>query len=341
MLLLHLVLTVSLGFNQPAFAGSMEPSTVGPAIEGDAGTLWMEGRTHFGNSRYNEAATAFQRLIDRYPSARNYLEAHLLLGLTRLRLNQPEPAAESLKYYITATSVNDESLRARLALGQVYLATHKNHEALLSAMEVIKASSNLTVREPHLLEAYLNKAWALIGLNRDSHAKQTLDAFWTKARKRQDLDNLKTQASRIGLELKLRTCARLPGKGALAESLTRPRIKQRSSCMLETLIAFNESLSLPDDEWILASQKAVLNGFTTLAHVCANPPAPPGRRSQIQLKRYRDELVDALTKDFEETRKQAADFLESWIQPSKQNNSHHLKTLLDSIKAIDIRPKNK
>src|SRR5690242_3498514 len=63
-------------------------SSTGPTSRQDADIVWKEGREAFDRGDFDTAAFQLQRLVDRYPGERGYLDAHLILGKCRIELKE-------------------------------------------------------------------------------------------------------------------------------------------------------------------------------------------------------------------------------------------------------------
>ena len=308
-------------------AGTLPSSSVGPADPEDVQLLWKEGRLAFGRGDYEKAEWNYARITDRHPGSRNYLEAHLLLGLTRLRLGRPGKAVDPLKHYITASGETAEGYRARISLGRAYLDSGKLHEVLLTAYEVIGARGRDIVPEEVHLESLLLKTWALIRLGQDPKARRSLDSFFTGARKEGGIDALRTEAYRLEIELKVRNCARYSASARLNEGQIRHQLKQRGICLSEALIPFLDALQEGNDRWVTDSRDAVIRAYEEFRRACSNPPPPPTRLSAVEQRRYRSELLGVLQTDCYQARRKALDILDSWKQKIPQGEDRHLEAV--------------
>lgn len=301
-----------------ARADYVAPTSVGPAMDEASRLLWEEGRDAFGRGRYADAARALQRLVDRHAAASGYLEAHLLLGLTRLRLNEIDPAIQALRYFIEAAGWNPEALRARLSLGRAYLRAGKSMEALLVVKEILdhpaKGQPDTARPAPSAvrLEALLIKARAMMARKREVDVDRALSAFESEARRADDVQPLLAEYGVIRMEVKFTGCARLPGSQPISEALALSRMRSRGSCLLEAFEPFREVLRIGDREKQEVALTGLLAAFADFRKASLNPPPLPGSHGRAAARAYRKELSERLMKNYSETVERAKSILVGW-----------------------------
>jgi tetratricopeptide (TPR) repeat protein len=301
--------TLWLGAGLSAEAGISQSSS-GPTSTEERELIAKEGKAAFDQGDYQEAITRYQRLIDRYPAAPGYLDAHLYLGIARLRLKQPKQALEPLKYYVQAQEVKTEADQGRLWLAQAYLGTKKFPEALLLTQE-IKTPIPPDVETKSLLL----RARAQMGLKKDWDATRSLDSA-KKIAEENHYTSLLGESAAVAISLKTRACALLPNpkSGALDEAQTRQQFDRRGTCLIEAVLLFRDVLKSEDEEWVAESQTELMDSFKNYSVACLNPPPAPGKRTTQQAKQYKSELVGILAQDCKKTREKAKDLLAAWKQ---------------------------
>lgn len=300
--------------DSPAFAINSE---VGPASPAEAALLWKDGKEAHSRGKWQDAVNRLERLIARHPGAPGYLEAHRLLGEAYLGLDETAKALPVLKSYVEGTRSATDGARGRLLLGKALLSLERYDEAALLAREFEKKSLEKSMeKEPELrARGLILKARALTGLGRDEEAGRALDSL---SRLKFEQPAVAAEASLARLDLKTRSCARLPGQGSgqgsMDELQARSQFDRRGTCLEEALLQFMElqrlQQALPKSDqphFAADAERRLIVAYDSYARGCLNPPSPPAagkpgpegslRRSKLQLERYRTELVTLLKED--------------------------------------------
>ena len=290
-------------------------SSIGPTSTEEAGVLWKKGNQAFEEKKYPEAVRSLERLIHRYPASAHFFEAHRLLGIAHLENHEPHLAIVPLKDFVEVERKSSAGLQTRLALGRALLDLKKFHETLLLAEELLveKGTSNEVS-----IAALLMKARALMGLNEDARATQSLDSAKVKLEAQKEpslpLKPLKGQAAWLELKLKIRTCEKFPTKGSLTEEQIRNQLNRRGTCLSEASLLHLKTLEAGDLDWGRQSALELSSSFQDYTKACKNPSNPPPlarpeKRTKTQLKQYRSELVQLLQKECAEKREKAETLL--------------------------------
>jgi tetratricopeptide (TPR) repeat protein len=285
----------------------------GPVSDSEASLLWTDGKKAFEEGRYQDAVNSLQRLVDRYPGHTGYLEAHRYLGRSLQLLGKPALALRPLQDYIGATSDREQSLRARLWLGEAYLELSKPNEAYLSAVEIEKASEK-SGPELHA-EALFLKTRALMKLGQDKRAKQVLDSVEAETVVQTD-PVLRGHLAESKIELKLKNCASFPSPGAMSESQARDQFARRALCLQDTLTLYKSAAESGDLPTGADAGERIFEGYDALSNAVKHPPAPPRlpreARTAAQNKQYLAELEDRLEQDRKKAIQDSLSTLEEW-----------------------------
>ena len=110
-------------------------------------------------------------------------------------------------------------------------------------------------------------------------------------------------------------------------------LKKKGTCLLESLIAYKDSLFTNETNWLNHSRTTITLGFKQFDRDCKNPPNPPGKRTKTELKRYREELADLLSQDCQNIQARARGMLQSWAEDKATPNPVHLEKLAQDIES--------
>src|SRR5512134_1828482 len=99
------VLAVLLGTNVSLAAD------ISPQLQNDR--RWEEARKYLADGKPGEAKALFEELVRQYP---NEADVHLFLGITQLRLRNPDGAVSAIK---RALGENPSHVEARTLLGWI------------------------------------------------------------------------------------------------------------------------------------------------------------------------------------------------------------------------------
>lgn len=134
------VLAVLLGFGLSSAIDSHPPLQSDPR--------WESARKDLAQGKAAEAKTAFESLLKEYP---NVADLHLFLGMSLLRLRDPQAAILEIK---RAIGIDPNHIEARTLLGYVELEVRGDADA------AIKEYNKVIELRPDLPEAYSNLAVA-------------------------------------------------------------------------------------------------------------------------------------------------------------------------------------
>lgn len=301
---------ITLSFHQIHAA----PTSVGPTSEEESIVLWGEGDLAVQQSKFSDAIPYLQRLIDRYPGTRNYLQAHLLLGRSYFETKRCEEAVPPLKYFISANGMNPSSAKARLWLGQCYLELKKFHESDLTTRELDQMDKKLKLSSDIILENLLIKSQALFGLRYENPATAALESALRQLTAANSA-LVRGKAFNLQLRYKFLVCSRFPSSGPLDETQIRDQLDRRGTCLLETLLVFKNILDTKDAAAVKLAVDQTERAFTEYQKICSAPPLPPQiQKSKVALqkKRFRVELADRLILDFRNKTALAQEMIGNW-----------------------------
>lgn len=127
-------------------AGFSFAADISPGLQNDR--RWEEARKFLAEGRAGEAKALFEELGREYP---NEADVHLFLGITQLRLRNPEGAVAAIK---RALGANPNHVEARTLLGWIELEVRGDPDA------AIKEYQKVIELRPELAEVYSNLAAA-------------------------------------------------------------------------------------------------------------------------------------------------------------------------------------
>jgi TolA-binding protein len=307
-------------------------TSTGPTSPEEASVLWNDGKSAFDAEDYAKSIPLFQRLVDRYPGSSGYLEAHRFLGRAYLLNDRAKDSIDPLRYYISAASDRELSVRTRVWLAEAYLATDNPREAYLSSLEIEKSPS----ADPQTFaEGELMKAQVLIALKQQEKAQKVLDAVKQKPILQTD-PLLIGQAAHVELQLKVHDCGKpvIPqeetpnkasgkkgsatGPSGMDELKVQDAYARRAVCLQEALVLVRHVLDASgtgkDLMTVNEAQSVILRGFEQYNRSILNPPPAVRASAQTakQKKQYREELVDHLQIDRKKTYDEANTSLLEW-----------------------------
>jgi TolA-binding protein len=311
----------------PGDINSGDPSA-GPAFEDEAGILWGNALEAFQKDHFQDVVFYLQRLVARYPSHPNHLEAHYLLGQSYLNLHQNEKAGEILKYFIQAIPHSLTSYQARIFLAESYLNQKKWQEASLVATEIREAKIKLP--QQVLLQGLLVRARSSFAQGRRKEAVQVLDSILSQTRNPtpQQFILVRSQALSLQMEVQLARCDdptdnfKTQG-GALDEERIRHHFKNRSFCLMEGLNLLRDIIQLEDQTSIEASSARYGQSFRTYLAQCLKPQlwlSPKNsNKSAQEFARFSEELAQLLSKKCIKDSKNALQALDAWKQSMRES----------------------
>jgi TolA-binding protein len=310
--LLILISILNISILSPCFGA---PTSSGPVSDEEAQVLWEEGSSAVLHSRFLDASHSLQRYIDRYPGHPHYIKAHLLLGQALIESGKFPKAIPILKNFIASTSNSTDLAQARIWLGKAYLGAEKFQEAQLLSREIDEMAKKHPLPETLFYQSVLNKARALIGLNRNEQAKQLLESN-EKTLVNNNNQVLTSETLKLFLELKNIECSQLPSKERLDESQLSNQLERRGLCLLEYLLIFRKLLKNGEPKSLTIATEQVTGAFHAYAKTCASPPSLtsayyPGK-TPTEFKRFQAELTDQLKRDCKQKGNEALELLKSW-----------------------------
>ncbi len=258
---------------KPNFLYSSSTST-GPTSDQEAEFLWKEGQNAIQELRFQDASLTLQRLIDRYPSKKGYLKAHLLLGKSFIRLGKAKEAVPLLQNFILSTPSKREAAYAQIELGHAYIELKKWNEAYLTTLEMNHLASQTELPSDFLLGSLLVKVQSLLGLHHPLRATQALESTEKQITDKNSAE-VRGQASVLKLHLKILNCAQLPIPGPLDEAQIMDQLDRKGTCLQEALLLFQKTLQTGDLLSATTTASQLNENFDSYIHQCSHPPHPP------------------------------------------------------------------
>lgn len=319
-------------------------SESGPASPQEAELLLKSGKDAAEKGRHPSAASFFQRFVDRYPAHPEYTDTLKRLGEARLASSQPQAALEPLKGFVEARGTAESGLEGRLLLGRAYLSTGKLSEALLVSTELLNILIPGGKKEKSAIPAALHagalllKAEALLAKKKHSRAKDALSSAEVvlKTAKANSAELL-GQARWIDLELKLHACARYPSAKRLQEDQALDQVERRGLCLQEALVQYRSALEPGAEPWVRQSTAAIERAYRSYDDLCRNPPSPVGRRTTVELERYRRELAQRTTQGCSQKYLKSLELLEQAQKALPGSASSSLASARQTISGL-LRP---
>lgn len=307
--------------------------------EQEAATLWSQGQETFLQRKYMDTIPLLGRLIDRHPSSPHFTDALLLLGRAHLAVDQPKQALTPLKSHVSRREKTIEGVLGRLELADAYIRLKRPDEAILIAAEA-KAHARRLGQAHLAASADVWKSQAQLLLGRDSQAERSVAAARKAGLKgARDL----AHAAWVEVRIQTRACARLAEKTArLTENQAENQLNRRGDCLLESLLAFRKVLDQQDDpdaaRWGDLAYSDVETGYSEFKAAAKNPPPPPGKRTQAQLKRYRAELVAHLEQTLDKKTGQATEIIEPWKEKLPKSAIPYITRLAKHLEELKAAP---
>jgi len=271
----------------------------GPKSNFEAKLLWEEGRKLFEENKFDDASKALQRLVDRYPGKKGYLEAHELLGESYLSLGLFESALTPLKYFIEATpSMSEGNLKAKLRLAEAYIGLKKYSEAILSTQEVAKMATNFPLLD---VNAKLLEGNARLALKDAPAAQQILFKLDLAKKKVQNIPQVfVSKIFLLNIRFNLFNCEKLSHALPLDEGQVRAHFKEEGQCIMNTLNALREetSKSISSHE-LNEARNSIVESLKTHFQWTEVPPPAAKKLTRAENTEYVKELKTVLSKDFQ------------------------------------------
>jgi tetratricopeptide (TPR) repeat protein len=314
---------------EPISGASAEAST-----PSDAATLWRMGREHFGQGEYSSATFLFERLIQRHPAYSDSLDAQYLLGVSFLRLGEPEKAIGPFRHYVEAKGEARDGLRGRLTLIEAYLGAGRFQEAMLTTLDIRNRKDSPHVSPDLYYKALLFRAISLFRLNQFEPARAALKDFFSETPQTDQWSPDRSRAYFTQLEMQLQECKKFPGKDPKREAETLSLLQKRAICLKENLLLFRKILNEIPSEWTQKARELLIFSFSEYRNVTLSPPPGTGKRTPLQEKRYQAELVDFLYRDFQEQMHSVLAILGSWEENEDQSQLDELRRLKTSLEEM-------
>jgi len=319
----------------------VQQSSTGPAPHADADIVWKQAKDFFNSGKYSEAVFPLKRVVERYPGYPGFTESHFMLARSHMELHEPQHALKPARYYVSALGKKPAGLRARTLLAEIFLDLRKFNEARFTATEIMvardKAGKRLAPADLYA-ESLLLKARAEMGLGRDDNAllaiesaKKEITGLTGDADTVARADWLRGESAWIELTHKTRECSRLPGKKRIDEGTARDRIGRRGDCLLEASLVLRSSYETTANKFADLSTKTMAEAAKSFLHACENPPDPAGSRTRLEIKRYKEELVQILRQDCGTKMDKLREFLTQWKQGASAMTAGRIDTFAKEI----------
>lgn len=140
-------------------------------------------------------------------------------------------------------------------------------------------------------------------------------------------------------------CAKLAAKKKLTEAQMMELTERRGTCLVEAGLILKRAFELdpletPEDEKTAMDRLSseYRTAFEAYFNSCRNPVDPPGRRTHLEMKRYRAELVDRLVAKCDEKRDQIVSFIDGWTKGLSENRAQGLQSLKQSLLGLSRGP---
>lgn len=166
----------------PSTQQAERAATTGSASADEPRLLYQQGHEAYRRGAFADAVLPLTRLIARHPSGYGFTDAHLFLGLARLRLGEPQAALEPLRFYIQAQGQKIEGVLTRPFLAEALLVLGRYSEAEAVSREVLALSrsraapleSGTSALAEARTHALLQRAHAALGRGRRVAARALL-----------------------------------------------------------------------------------------------------------------------------------------------------------------------
>lgn len=275
------------------------PESVGPHSEEEAELLLRDSREAFTAGRMDDAVRILERLVHRYPAHPEMAKSQLLLGRVRIETGQSKKAIAPLLRAVEAWGNHPDGIAARVSLGRAYVGAGDPRAALVAISELTRGPAGKKASPEVIWEGLLVQSAAHLALRkekealRDLHSVETAFAAADKAESPVPND-LRAEFFWLKLEMKKRECARLPAPGPMDEAQARVQIERRGACLQEATSIALKTVDPDPERWAPKTAALLAEVVEGFQQTCRNPPKPRGKRSQAQLKRYREELIHHL-----------------------------------------------
>jgi tetratricopeptide (TPR) repeat protein len=331
----HLVFIVLvLGFAPAAFAND---TSTGPTSNAEASILWQDGQTDYLQGKFREAIPLLQRLIDRYPgfpSVSDYHEARLWLGKSYLETGENKKALAEFKNYLEGAirKINRED--ALVWSGKAQLNLKQYDEAYMTSVEIQHDAENDPSRKELMAEALLLRARALLGLGGSRQGESAGRVLESADQIAQQSGNpgLRAESAELLLEQKLGDCARLLPHKPLSEGEVSTRFDRRAACLAESFPLYRRAVREGEQANADRANTLLTGAYDGLWKVCQNPPPPkkikPIDRTDVEKKRYLQELSSELTKNCRRQTDLALDIVRTWTAESPPLSSFAMTHVL-------------
>ena len=153
------------------FAVLVLPGSLSALDEPDR--LWLVGERAYADKLYPIASRALERLVADHPRHPHAAEAVLLLGHTRLALEQPEPALQAFQRARTFNPVPGRPLEARFWEGETLFRLKRYTEAAAAFDDVVRRDAV----SPFAPDALYGFAWCELEDKRPERAIKALNDF--------------------------------------------------------------------------------------------------------------------------------------------------------------------
>ncbi len=332
------LLFLTLQFNPSSLVLAASPSA-GSSSSEEGELLWATGKAAYDKKEYQTVVNQFERFVARYPGFPYYLEAHLLLGESLLKLNHSKQAIRPLKYFVSAVEKGGEALTGRLLLSQAFLNTGKYNEALLLTNQVEALAVKIGgLSETLQLRMLVLRAQALMRLGESERAQSALASAKSLNSSAQD-----SEYEWTALEFATRKCAKLADTQkfkVMNEEVLLDQLERRGQCLSEAVVFYTQIFSRESRSDLEIPTRLMKTAFSSYWKVCTHPPAPPAltpeKRTAEELQRYQAELKDRLVQLCQGRGRQILELLEksrtAKVPGSDEGKYDFIRTLTDEIR---------
>lgn len=296
------------------------PTSLGGTSNAEAKVLWNEGELAIQKSRYEEAASLLKRYVDRYPGYPNSLKAKYYLGQAWFKLGKYDLALLELQGFITASAPSEDSARARLLQGDLYLLKGDFSAAYLMTYDLdqlLLRQKSEELKNDLKLRNLALKANALLGLKQKSRLQLALTALESQLASVTSAEG-RGIAYQAQLRAKLAECTEFPSQKDLKESQIRDQLDRRGTCLLEALQNYRQVLRNAEPESVALAGAEMTAAFKSYAAICKNPnsafaASDSDAKSQNRSGRVlQSELSAKLTAECSQKWQTAVEFLDHW-----------------------------
>lgn len=109
-------------------------------------------------------------------------------------------------------------------------------------------------------------------------------------------------------------CALYRSAKTTDERQAREQLVNRFQCWSESTLIYKNILTVGLSQWTILASRDMKQTLDKFYASLENPPFPIGRRTQQELKKYREELVLVLKSDLKPKAEQTLDLIRNWVK---------------------------